>query len=261
MDFQEFGTEHEKTLLLLPGTAIPWQINFKNVVDEWAKKYHLICVNYDGFEGDKTKIFTDVPTVTAKIEDYLLKNHGGRVDGAYGSSLGGSFAGLLVQRRRVHIDHAFIGSSDLDQGSPIAARLMTALVSPMLSGACTSEAKRQKLKRKLAKRGAIGDNAGSMAFADAFIDGMANLHPRTIARQFYSDYVTPLDEHIAVDGTTIHVIYALKMGKKYGARYRRHFENPDIHEFDMKHEIWLYDEAWKPEVMAVIDTCMGEQTK
>ncbi|MDO4633685.1 MAG: alpha/beta hydrolase [Eubacteriales bacterium] len=258
MDFQEFGTENEKTLLLLPGTAIPWQINFKNVVEEWSEKYHLICVNYDGFEGDRTKLFTDVPTVTKKIEDYLLRYHGGHVDGAYGSSLGGSFVGLLVERKFVHIDHAFIGSSDLDQGNRLTARLMTAIIGPLLSGACTSEKKREKLKRKLAKKGAVGDNEGSMAFADAFIDGMQNLHPKTISRQFYSDYVTPLGNDIHVEGTTFHVIYALKMGEKYGTRYRRHFHAPDIHEYDMKHEIWLYDDQWKPQVMEMIDTCMNQ---
>ena len=121
MDFREFGNQGGKTLLLLPGTACTWQLNFKNVVDDLAEKYHIIAVNYDGFEGDPGVVFTDMPTVTEKIEDYILQNHGGRVDAAYGSSLGGSFVGLLIQRRRVHIDHGFIGSSDLDQGSHCGA--------------------------------------------------------------------------------------------------------------------------------------------
>ena len=38
--------------------------------------------------------------------------------------------------------------------------------------------------------------------------------------------------------------------------YRQHFRDPDIHEFDMKHEVWLYDEKWKQPVMDMIDTCM-----
>lgn len=115
MQFTEMGKTDGKTLLLLPGTACTWQLNFKNVIDELADKYHIIAVNYDGFEGDSNVLFTDVPTVTEKIENYILEKHNGHVDGAYGSSLGGSFAGLLVQRKRIHIDHAFIGSSDLDQ--------------------------------------------------------------------------------------------------------------------------------------------------
>lgn len=183
-------------------------------------------------------------TVTEKIENYIRKNHGGRVDGAYGSSLGGSFVGLLVQRKRIHIDHAFIGGSDLDQGGKIVAGLLTMIVSPMFSGACKSEIKREKLKAKLQKKGAVGDGDKSLEFANDFIDNMQTLHPKTITRQFYSDYITPLEDNISVEGTTVHIIYAKQMGEKYYRRYIKHFHSPDIHEFDMKHEDWLYDDKW-----------------
>ena len=149
MQFAKLGNRDGKTLLLLPGTACTWQLNFKNVLDALSERYHVIAVNYDGFEGDPNVLFTDMITVTEKIEDYILEHHGGRVDGAYGSSLGGSFVCLLIQRKRIHIDRAFIGSSDLDQGGKLKAKLLTALVGPMLSGACKSEQKRAKLKAKL----------------------------------------------------------------------------------------------------------------
>ncbi len=259
MQFTEFGNQEGKTMLLLPGTACTWQLNFKHVVDELAAKYHIIAVNYDGFEGDPNMIFTDVPTVTEKIEDYILEHHGGRVDGAYGSSLGGSFVGLLIERQRIHMDHGFIGSSDLDQGGKLKARLLTMIVGPMLSGACKSEKKRAKLKAKLQRKGAVGDGDKSLDFANDFIDNMKTLHPKTISRQFYSDYVTPLADDIHVDSTTIHVIYALQMGVKYGRRYRQHFRDPDIHEFDMKHEVWLYDDKWKQPVLDMIDECMQKE--
>ena len=260
MQFTEFGKEDGKTLLLLPGTACTWQTNFKNVAGELAEKYHVIAVNYDGFEGDPALLFTDVPTVTEKIESYVLENHGGRVDGAYGSSLGGSFVGLLIRRKRIRIGHGFIGSSDLDQGGKLTARLLTMLVVPMLSGACRNEKRRAALKAKLRKKSAAGDGEGSLAFANGFIDGMRYLHPKTISREFYSDYVTPLEDGIHADGTKVHVVYALKMGEKYEKRYRRHFCDPDIHAFDMKHEAWLYDDAWKGPVLAMIDACMEEGT-
>jgi hypothetical protein len=259
MQFTEFGNQEGKTLLLLPGTACTWQLNFKHVADELAAKYHIIAVNYDGFEGDPNVLFTDVPTVTEKIEDYILKHHGGRVDGAYGSSLGGSFVGLLIERGRIHMDHGFIGSSDLDQGGKLVARLLTMIVGPMLSGACKSEKKRAKLKAKLQQKGAIGDGDKSLDFANDFIDNMKILHPKTISRQFYSDYVTPLADDIHVDGTAVHIIYALQMGEKYGKRYRQHFRDPDIHEFDMKHEVWLYDDKWKQPVLDMIDECMQKE--
>ena len=259
MQFTEFGNQEGKTLLLLPGTACTWQLNFKNVVDDLAAKYHIIAVNYDGFEGDPNVLFTDVPTVTEKIEDYILEHHGGRVDGAYGSSLGGSFVGLLIERQRIHIDHGFIGSSDLDQGGKLTARLLTMIVGPMLSGACKSEKKRAKLKAKLQQKGAIGDGDKSLDFANDFIDNMKTLHPKTISRQFYSDYVTPLANDIHVEGTTVHIIYALQMGEKYGRRYRQHFRDPDIREFDMKHEVWLYDDKWRKPVLDMIDECMQKE--
>ena len=62
MTFEEFGTENEKTMMLLPGTCCDWQTNFSNVFSELSKKYHLICVNYDGFDGSDA-IFPDILTV------------------------------------------------------------------------------------------------------------------------------------------------------------------------------------------------------
>lgn len=256
MDISEFGNFSGRTLVLLPGTACSWQLNFKNAADALAERYHIIAVNYDGFEGDNTKIFTDMLTVTEKIEDYILEHHGGTVDGVYGSSLGGSFVGLLVQRKRVHIKHAFIGSSDFDQGGKLKARIMTMLVETMFSGACKSEKKREKLKAKLQRRAAADEGEKSPEFANGFIDNLKNLNPKTISRQFYSDYVTPLEDNIFADGGTIHIIYAKQMGEKYCERYRRHFKEPDIHEFDMKHEAWLTDDKWRQPVLDCIYDCM-----
>ena len=51
-------SEDGKTMVLLPGTACTWQANFARVIDALAERYHLICVNYDGFEGDPSVVFT-----------------------------------------------------------------------------------------------------------------------------------------------------------------------------------------------------------
>jgi predicted esterase YcpF (UPF0227 family) len=45
-------------------------------------------------------IFPDMITVTEKIEKYIQDNHGGRLDGAIGSSLGSTFAGQLIMREK-----------------------------------------------------------------------------------------------------------------------------------------------------------------
>ena len=261
MQFTEMGPEDGKTLVLLPGTACTWQINFSRVIDELARRYRLICVNYDGFEGDPAICFTSVPEVCEKIEDYLIEHHGGRVDGAYGSSLGGSFSALLVQRGRVHVDHAFIGSSDLDQGSPIVARIATMIVGPLLSGAAKSEKKRKRLVDMLVKNLYADEDSDEMrTFLEGFSGSFSNMHPKTITREYYSDYVTPLDDDIHADGTTIHVIHALRMDPKgkYEKRHRRHFRDPDLMRFYMQHEEWLFGSKWTSAVLAAIDEKMGE---
>ena len=259
MKFTEMGPENGKTMLLLPGTACTWEINFHTVIDRLKEQYHLICVNYDGFDDEmETKPFTDMLTVTGKIEDYILEKHGGRVDGAYGSSLGGSFVGLLIQRRRIHIDHGFIGSSDLDQGSPVVARIMTWIVGRWIGDAGKSEKKQKKLQDMLVKNFGMDMDAETSAFMGDFAKSMVSLHPRTVAREFYSDYVTPLENDIHVDGTTVHIIYALKMGPKYEKRYRQHFRDPDILRFDMQHEAWIFQKAWTQPILDAIAKCMED---
>lgn len=258
MKFTEMGKQDGKTLLLLPGTACTWEVNFHTVIDRLAAQYHLICVNYDGFDDEKeSKPFTDMLTVTAKIEEYIIKEHNGRVDGAYGSSLGGSFVGLLIQRKRIHIDHGFIGSSDLDQGSPFVARIMTWIVGNWIDGARKSEKKQQKLKDMLVKNFGMNMDAETDTFMGEFARSMVSLHPKTIGREFYSDYVTPLENDIHADGTTVHIIYALKMGAKYEKRYLQHFRNPDILRFDMQHEAWIFQQAWTQPILDAIATCMA----
>lgn len=56
-----------------------------------------------------------VAAETEKIETYIKETFGGEIYAAYGCSLGGSFVSLLVGRKHIHIDHAIIGSSDMDQ--------------------------------------------------------------------------------------------------------------------------------------------------
>ena len=141
MQFDEMGNRSGKTLMLLPGTACDYQTNFAAVLDRLGEKYHLICVNYDGFDGSG-EIFPDMITVTEKIEKYIKDNHGGRIDGAIGSSLGSTFVGQLVQRENIHIDHAIFGSPDLDQSGKFSAWLQSKLVVPLLTSFTKGEKNR-----------------------------------------------------------------------------------------------------------------------
>ena len=97
MTFYKTGIENGKTILLLPGTCCNWQVNFGPVLPLLSREYHVIAVNYDGFDGTGTE-FTTMIEQTEKIEDYIIKEHG------------------------------ILGSSDLDQSGKVSAWLSTNLM-------------------------------------------------------------------------------------------------------------------------------------
>ena len=251
MVFKETGNMQGKTLMLLPGTCCNYENNFMKVIDRLAEKYHLICVNYDGFDGSGS-IFSDMISVTEKIEKYIIENHGGRLDGALGSSLGGSFVGQLIQRENVHVNHGIFGSSDLDQSGKISAKLQAALIAPFLTGCQKSEKKRTKTKKMLMKLFEMDEEYASM-----FVDVFSGFDVRSIKNEYYTDLITCLRDDIYVEGTKVHFIYAKKMGEKYKKRYMRYFRDPDIREFDMQHEQWLFGgEKYALPVLLAIDDFM-----
>ena len=251
MTFDEKGNKDGKILMLLPGTACDYQTNFYNVLDILAEKYHLICVNYDGFDGSD-EIFPDMITVTEKIERYIIDKYDGKIDGALGSSLGSSFVGQLIQRGNVHIDHGIFGSPDLDQNGRFSAWLQSKLVVPLLTSFTGSEKKQAKTKEKLIKAFNMSGD-----IVDMFMNCFAKFKPESIKNEYYTDLLTHLKNDINVEHTKAHFIYASKMGEKYLKRYKKYFHDPDIREFDMTHEQWLFggDEYAVP-VLKAIDEFM-----
>ena len=251
MQFDEMGNLSGKAMMLLPGTACDYQTNFATVLDRLGERYHLIGVNYDGFDGSDA-IFPDMMTVTEKIEQYVKEHFNGRLDGAIGSSLGSTFLGQLIMRRNVHIDHGIFGSPDLDQSGRFTAWLQSKLAVPLLTSFTGSEKKMARTKAKLKRFFEMDD-----ATADRFFDCFAKFKPESIRNEYYTDLLTHLEDDIHVEGTRVHFIYANKMGEKYLRRYKRYFRDPDIREFDMQHEQWLFGaERYATPVLRAIDEFM-----
>ena len=248
MKISEFGTENNKTIMLLPGTSCTWEINFDMLLKPLSDKYHVICVNYTGFDGG-TELFDTQTKETERIEKYILEHFDGHLDAVYGSSMGGSFASLMVQRGNVHIDHVFIGSSDLDQASPFVARLETGIAGVFIKWMAKHPNKAMQIFGKLAdaKGMSIDDAAGQTGVSedytkhmlDGFVRVLGRTDTRSIKNQFYSDLVTRLNDNIRVQGTKIHVFHSEKMGEKYLKRYYKHYADPEIIPFPLGHEGWL----------------------
>jgi 2-hydroxy-6-oxo-6-phenylhexa-2,4-dienoate hydrolase len=161
--------------------------------------------------------------------------------------------GLLAARQNIHMDYGILGSSDLDQASPIAAKLQTNLLLPLIypfirDGRFKSRLLQKRLTQRKSEMG---------GYVQAFMEMLGGARPyvtvQSCKNQFYSDLVTPLPDKIDVPGTEIHIFYALKMGEKYRARYEQHFARPIIHEQDMQHEELLAccPEAWAALVKSI----------
>ena len=239
------GKENEKAVMLLPGTFCTARFNFEKVVPKLAGKYKVICVDYDGFDGNEGD-FTTMTDICRKIERYIIKRCGGEIFAAYGSSLGGSFVGLLLQRGNVHIRHAFIGSSDLDQSGKVSAKLQTAIVGKIFCG-MVRNGSMPKWAKNITRR-KMGDEVTEkyLKMTNGMLRSAQAVSGKSMNNQFYSDLVTPLAEHISAEDTTVHIFYALKMGEKYRERYLKHFAAPDIREQDYGHEelLFFYPDEW-----------------
>ena len=235
MKVYSFGAEHAPVILLLPGTCCHWKGNFGRVIPLLSDSYRVLCISYDGFDETEHTEFPTILEETERIETYIQEHCGGHIRAAYGCSLGGSFVGLLAARGNIHMDYGILGSSDLDQASPIAAKLQTNLLLPLIYPVIRDgKVKSRLLQKRLAQR-----KSEMGGYVQAFMGMLGGARPcvtmQSCKNQFYSDLVTPLPDKIDVPGTEIHIfIYALKM-VKCRARYEQHFARPVI-EQDLQHE-------------------------
>lgn len=255
MKFYEFGNRDNPTLLLLPGTCSHWKNNFAHVIKLLQDTFFVVCVSYDGFDETEHTVFPDMITETEKIESFLNERFAGKIRAAYGCSLGGSFVGLLLQRNRIHLEHGILGSSDLDQEDGYAAKLQAELVSSILYHAL----QKGRLNPLIAKRLKKKASPQYFDFLMKMISGsggqnMSFVEKTSIENQYYSDLITELNNGIEAANTTVHCLYAAKMGSQYLERYHQHFINPDIIQHNLNHEELL---ACRPQEWAdVIRKCV-----
>ena len=246
MKIYTFGAEDAPVLLLLPGTCCHWKSNFGAVIPLLADSFRVLCVSYDGFDETEQTEFPTMLEETKKIEAYLKNHCGGHIRAAYSCSLGGSFVGLLAARQNIHMDYGILGSSDLDQASPLAASLQTNLLLPLIYPVVRDGKFKAKFLQKQLEKHAKESGDYVKAFLKMFGDARPYVTMQSCKNQFYSDLITPLPDKIHVPGTEIHIFYALKMGKKYRARYQQHFVHPVLHEQNLQHEELLacHPEQW-----------------
>jgi hypothetical protein len=245
MKVYTFGDRKNPVILLLPGTCCHWKNSFEKVIPLLTQDFYVACISYDGFDETEDTVFPGMLEETAKIESYISENFDGKVECAYGCSLGGSFVGLLIQRKNIHINHGILGSSDLDQMPRLPAYIFCKIGAAMFY----KMFQKGKLPGFMQKR---IEQAKTDPYIREMLDmfginrcDLTYIKKESIFRQTYTDYITPLENQIQAPGTKVHIFYATKMGEKYLKRYQNHFANPDIRYHNLQHEELLVCEPQK----------------
>ena len=131
MKFYESGDSSKPVIFLFPGTCCLYS-SFDHILDRLHSYFYTVTVSYDGFDPNEKTEFYSMEDECEKIEQEIKKKYDGRIKAAYGCSLGGSFVSLLIQRKRIHIDHGIIGSSDMDEAGQFMAKIQSSVVVPIM---------------------------------------------------------------------------------------------------------------------------------
>lgn len=72
MDFKEFGNAEAPKIVLIPGSMMCWK-QFDKVIPLLEKRYRVIAVSTDGFDGTGLTTFTTAKASAKKLTDYLTE--------------------------------------------------------------------------------------------------------------------------------------------------------------------------------------------
>ena len=112
MEFHTYGTLTNPTLLLLPGLGVSHEI-FLPLVELLNEHFHIVAAEIDGFLIGKPSRFTSVDDQAAQVNRYVQVHFDGKLDVAYGLSLGGKILSRMMERNEVAVSHAIMDAAPL----------------------------------------------------------------------------------------------------------------------------------------------------
>ena len=80
MKYFEFGKENKELMVLLHGGGTSY-LGVLPTAEKIAEKYHVVLLAYDGFNPSEPETeFQSLAYEAGCLEDYIIKNYGGKVD-------------------------------------------------------------------------------------------------------------------------------------------------------------------------------------
>ncbi len=112
MQFHCYGNENKPRVMLLPGLGVSYEI-FLPLVELLQEDYYVVAVEVDGFTLGTHTHFTTIDDQAAQANRYIQEQFGGRLECAYGLSMGGKILSRMVERDEVAIAHVVLDAAPL----------------------------------------------------------------------------------------------------------------------------------------------------
>ena len=112
MTYHTYGDAGKPSLLLIPGLGVSYEI-FLPLVGLLKDRFRIVAVGIDGFLLGQESRFTSVDDQAAQAIRYVQEQLGGRLDAAYGLSLGGKILSRILERNEITVDHAIMDAAPL----------------------------------------------------------------------------------------------------------------------------------------------------
>lgn len=112
MDFKIYGNIEAPTLLLIPGLGVSYEI-FLPLIKLLEERFRIIAVQVDGFTIGVNTRFTSIDDQAGQIIGFVRQHCGGRLNSAYGLSLGGKILSRILERNEIIISHAIMDAAPL----------------------------------------------------------------------------------------------------------------------------------------------------
>ena len=112
MTFNVYGDEGNPRLLLIPGLGVSYEI-FLPLIELLKDRFYIVAAGIDGFLLGQESKFTSVDDQAAQVIRYVQERLEGRLDVAYGLSLGGKILSRILEHDEIVVDHAVLDAAPL----------------------------------------------------------------------------------------------------------------------------------------------------
>ena len=112
MTFNVYGDGGNPRLLLIPGLGVSYEI-FLPLIELLKDRFYIVAAGIDGFLLGQESQFTSVDDQAAQVIRYVRERLDGRLDVAYGLSLGGKILSRILERDEIVVDHAVLDAAPL----------------------------------------------------------------------------------------------------------------------------------------------------